>query len=304
MTDRQRAILALTGVNILWGSTFFLIKWSIDAVGRAAGEEAAAAAWVGFLAIRFSLSALATALVFPGALRRLRDAGLWRNAFWIALPGAAGHFLQTAGLVSVTPAMSAFLTSLYVPATPLAAWLLFRKRLAPSLAPAIAIALAGLWIMNPPTAPSFGVGELLSAACGLAFGIQIVTIDRLAPRHDTSALTLASSLWIGGAFAAGALATPAAVRTLKPAVLLRLAADTRGALPYLSLLVAATVVSLWVMNRFQKDLDPNHAAVVYATEPIFAAACSALFYGERFTAAAIAGGALIVAANVWAGKKS
>lgn len=303
MEGRRKAILALMGINILWGSTFFLIKMGLAGTARAAGLPEREI-WAGFLAMRFVLAIPAVLVVCPGAAGRLADAPLWRSAFWIGLAGAAGHFLQTSGLLWVTPSISSFLTSLYVPATPVAAWLLFRRPLPRSFLPPVGLALAGLWIMNPPTDPRFGIGEVLSAACGIAYGVQIVLIDRFSGRHEAGALTVAASLVIGGLLLAAALATPGGRTALSPAALARLASVPSGILPILFLSLVASSLPLLAMNRFQKALDPTHAAVVYATEPIFASLFSALFFGEAMTVPILLGGALVVAANVRAGRVS
>ncbi len=303
MTDRKKAILALTGVNILWGSTFFLIKIGLDGVAAATSlptEEIG----TGFLAIRFLLAIPAVLVVSPGAFARLADAALWKGAFWIGLCGAAGHLLQTLGLVSVSPSISAFFTSLYVPATPIAAWLLFRRAWPKALLPCVGLALAGLWVMNPPTDPAFGAGELLTIGCGVMYGIQIVVIDRFSTRHDAGAITAAASVVIGGILLAAALATPGGRAALSPAALAALAGSPAALLPVLFLGLVASSIPLLAMNRFQKALDPTHAAIVYATEPIYAAAFSAAFFGEILTAPILLGGALVIGANVWAGKAS
>lgn len=303
VTERRKAILALTGVNILWGSTFFLIKMGLDGLAAATAlpEQEIGA---GFLAIRFLLAIPAVLMISPGAFRRLADAGLWKGAFWIGFTGAAGHFLQTSGLVRVSPSISAFFTSLYVPATPIAAWLLFRRAWPGSLLPSVGLALAGLWIMNPPTGPRFGVGEILTVGCGVMYGIQIVMIDRFSGRHDTGALTAAASVVIGGLLLAAACATPGGRAALAPAALARLAETPSALLPVLFLGLVASSIPLLAMNRFQKALDPTHAAVVYAVEPIYASAFSAFFFGEILTTPIFLGGALVIAANVWAGKAS
>lgn len=303
MTDRRAAILALTGANVLWGSTFFLIKMGLGGVAAATGLPMAAIG-TGFLAIRFVLAIPAVLAIAPRSAARLADPGLWKSAFWIGLAGATGHFLQTSGLLWVSPAISAFLTSLYVPATPVAAWLLFRRPLPGTLLPSVGLALAGLWIMNPPTDPRFGIGEILTAACGIAYGVQIVLIDRFSGRHDAGALTLAASVVIGALLLAAGLATSGGRTALSPGALVLLASSPSGVLPILFLSLVASSLPLLIMNRFQKALDPTHAAIVYATEPVYAAAFSALFFGETIGLPMLLGGALVISANIWAGKAS
>lgn len=294
MRDGRAAVLALTGVNVIWGSTFFLTKQSLDALAAATGAPVADT-WAGFLLLRFVLAALLGALVFPTALPGLRSAALWRDAAWIALPTAAGFALQTAGLARVSPSASAFLTSLYVPLTPVAGWLLFRTRLPQGLLAPLILAVGGLWILTPPTAPGFGTGELLSAACGIAFAFQIVAMGRVGARHDARAMTLAMFLLIAAlaALPGWAVASRALGRLEGPGLWAIVFNGT-----------VASVLPFWVMCRFQHRLAAAHAAVVYAAEPVFAAALSAACFGERFGPAVYLGGGLVVAANVWAGLRA
>ena len=292
----QLAVFLLTLVTAIWGATFFLTRWFLDGLAGASGIPASSWAVTGvFLFARFALGGALALLVFPSTLRSSWT--LWRDAAWVALATAAGFLLQTVGLASVSPATSAFLTSLYVPLTPIAAWLLFRRPLPRVLAGAMALALAGLWILTPPTSPAFGLGEALTAACGAAFAVQIVLLDRTAGRHDAGAFTAAMLVLCALAFLPLLAADP---RLLSPTVWARLPAQA-----WLALLLTGTlasVLSFWIMCRFQPFLDPSHAALVYAAEPVFAAAFSALWFGERFGATALLGGGLLVAANVWAGR--
>lgn len=273
MTPAGRAVLALTAVNVLWGSTFVYGKDAIGACGS----------WEGYLGLRFAIGAAATALCFPGSLKRLSSGALWRDALLLAMPTSAGFGLQAAGLVRVTPSESAFLTSLYVPFTPLAGWLLFHARTPRAILPALALALGGMWLISPPTSPCFGAGEVLSAACGAAFALQIILTDRLAPRHDAAALALATLAILAAAFlAVGGLP----------------AAPPLGTMLYLGGL--ATVIPFWAMNRFQATLPPAHAAVIYAAEPIFASVFSWAKGRETLGPVQLAGAALVVSANALA----
>ena len=287
MTSSRRAVLVLTAVNLLWGSTFFLTKRSLEALGTG---------WAPWLALRFLAGAAATLLVFRPRLEALRSGALWRDAFWIALPTSAGFALQSAGIPGVSPATSAFLTSLYVPFTPLAAWLLFRTRPSRSLAVGLVVAGAGLWLITAPDGVGrLGRGELLSAACGAAFAVQIVLVGRLAPRHDAGALTSAMALIQALGFLLLALCGDGLPVS-------RALGDPWAWGPLLYMGVVVNVFAFWAMNRFQHRLDASHAAVVYALEPLFAAAFSALWAGERFGPIALLGAVLVVGANLWTGR--
>jgi len=289
VTPSRRAILVLMAANVAWGSTFFLTKRSVEALD---------AGWASWLALRFGVGALAALLIFLPALGALRSVALWRDALWIALPTAAGFALQTAGLKAVSPATSAFLTSLYVPFTPLAAWILFRSRPPKTLAVALVLALGGLWLVTAPQGlEGLGQGELLSAACGAAFAVQIVLIGRLSPRHDPRALSAALGILLTLAFL-----LPALLASGGELPFVHMLEDPWAWGPILYMGAGVNLFTFWAMTRFQPRLEASHAAVIYALEPVLASLFSAVWAGERFGTAALAGAALVVAANLWAGR--
>ncbi|TLY28999.1 MAG: DMT family transporter, partial [Ignavibacteria bacterium] len=56
----------------------------------------------------------------------------------------------------------------------------------------------------------------------------------------------------------------------------------------------ATVIAMWVQNRYQGDTSPTRAAVIFAVEPVIAALFAYFVRGELIGFAGIVGGALIV----------
>jgi drug/metabolite transporter (DMT)-like permease len=66
----------------------------------------------------------------------------------------------------------------------------------------------------------------------------------------------------------------------------------------LLLAVFATIIANGLMVFYQPNVDPTRAAMIYLTEPIFAAAFAYLFIHETLTPKAMLGGGLILAANL------
>jgi drug/metabolite transporter (DMT)-like permease len=62
---------------------------------------------------------------------------------------------------------------------------------------------------------------------------------------------------------------------------------------YLTLL--ATVLSIYVQTRYQKDTTPTRAAIIFSVEPVIAAGIAYLALGEELGAAGVAGGVFIIA---------
>lgn len=85
---------------------------------------------------------------------------------------------------------------------------------------------------------------------------------------------------------------------LNPALLGKILAAPEAAWTIAYNALLASVVAIWLMNRFQRSLAATRAAIIYTLEPVFAAALSAAFIHEPMTPRKILGGAIIVAGNV------
>ena len=170
------ALLALIAVTAVWGVTFVQVK---DAV--------ALYPLFAFLAVRF---AIATGALAVPALPRVRGLGV-KGASGGVLLGlllAAGYALQTAGLERTTVSSTGFITGMYVVLTPLLALALFRARIGPAAWGGVVLAAAGLALLSGIHAGSVG-GDLLVLAAAAVYSLQIVLLERYAPRYDPLGFT-------------------------------------------------------------------------------------------------------------------
>ena len=266
----MRPVLALLLVSALWGGTFVAIKRGL-----------ADASPLLFVALRFLLATLA-------ALPLLRSGAALRRALRTGIPLGlvllGGYTTQTLGLVTTTPARSAFLTALNVTIVPIWAFALFGRRPAPTSLAGLAIALPGLWLVTGAGGPDWTPGELWTLACAVLFALHVVLVARWGATADTGGL-LVAQLATTGILALAA--TPVLERPhLTPTPWLATALASTA--------VLATAGTTWLQLRFQPRVDPTRAAVIYATEPVFAALFSWGLRVERIDAFACAGGGLIV----------
>src|SRR6266487_2489202 len=172
-----RALVTLIAVTAVWGVTFVQVK---DAV--------AIYPLFAFLAVRF---AIATATLAPPAARRVRDlgrSGAVGGAF-LGLLLAAGYVLQTAGLERTSVSSTGFVTGMYVVLTPLLALALFRVRVGRVAWAGVALAAAGLALLSGIHGGS-APGNLLVLGGAAVYSLQIVLMERFAPRYDALAFTL------------------------------------------------------------------------------------------------------------------
>jgi len=273
-SQARRADAVLVSITAFWGLTFVLVK---DAVASADPFT--------FLVLRFTLGAGLLSFV---AWRRMRGASLLRAGTGLGLLLFVGFAAQTAGLQFTTPSRSAFLTSLSVLLVPLLSVLLYRRRPPPTSLLGVALAMCGLWALagGASLGPTFGLGkgEVLTLVCALAFALQMTLLERLARRHAAAPL-VAVQLWTVAALALLAMVG------LGPR--LRLGWPLAGAVLLTGAggSAAALLLQAWAQAR----TTAVRAALVYALEPVFAAAYSQALGRERLGAREVLGGGLILA---------
>jgi drug/metabolite transporter (DMT)-like permease len=274
MSRRSTAELILFATTFIWSSTFIVLKWGLDELSPLL-----------FLALRFTLAAALFALLFPASVRGL-TAGALRDGAWLALFFALGFALQTVGLQYTTASKSAFITGLMVIFTPLVQYLWLRRLPTRANLAGIAIVTTGLWLLTDPLAGGrLNIGDVLTFFCAISFAVFIVHIDRVSRRHEPLTLTLAQIIPTAGYcwLAVALLETPRFEPTWIGV----------GAVVYLA--VAATIVTGYVMTRYQKETTPTRAVVIYTIEPVWTALMAAALLDERLTVAAMIGGGLILA---------
>jgi drug/metabolite transporter (DMT)-like permease len=266
------AIVALILVTAVWGVTFVQIK---DAV--------AIYPLFAFLAVRFLI---ATGVLAVPAWRRVRGLGAkgWAEAALLGALLAAGYALQTAGLARTTVSSAGFVTGMYVVLTPLIALALFRARIRTEAWIGTAIAVAGLALLSGVHAGS-STGDLLVLAGAATYALQIVLMERYAPRYDPIALTLVEML-----AACVSLAIVAAAR--------RDFSVPHGWTVWGALVVTgvfASALAYLFQSWAQKRLDATRTALVFSLEPVFAGIFGFALAGDRLGLAGWAGCVVILA---------
>ena len=266
------ALLALFVVTAVWGLTFVQVK---DAV--------AIYPLFAFLAVRFAIASLVLAVPAAPRLRSLgRGGAVAGTALGLLL--ALGYALQTAGLERTTVSSAGFITGLYVVFTPLLALLLFRTRVVPAVWLGVGLALLGLGLLSGVGAGD-PVGDALVLAGSAAYSLQIVLLERYAPRYDAIAFTQAEML---AAFAGFALVAVAAGQIEPP----------RGWTVWGALLVTgifASALGFLVQTWAQRRTSATRTALAFAMEPVFAGVFGFWLAGDRLGAVGWAGCAVIMA---------
>jgi drug/metabolite transporter (DMT)-like permease len=272
VTTRNRAELVLLATTIIWGGTF--------AVNKIALIDASPLA---FITVRFFVATLFFLVFFRRSLFPLPPGAVRRGGL-LGLVLFLGFATQTVGLVTTTASKSAFITGMMVVIVPIMQIAVEHRPPKIGNIVGIAVVVAGLWFLTSPAGGSFGAGDALSLVCAFFFAIYIVQLDVVSQTMSTLQLTflqMAAMLVLSGVSAV-------AFEDIR-------FVPTRGLLLSLAYLtVFATVITLLVQTRFQKDTTPTRAAVIFSIEPVIAAVVAALLLGEQMNAVSAVGAALIL----------
>ncbi len=267
----MRQLATLVAVTAVWGVTFVQVK---DAV--------ALYPLFAFLAVRFAIASATLAPVAAGRIRGLGREGAVAGAS-LGLLLAVGYALQTAGLQRTTVSAAGFVTGLYVVFTPVIALGLFRVRIGPAAWGGVALATAGLALLSGVEAGSPS-GDALVLGGAAAFALQIVLMERYAPRFDALAFTFVEMLAAFAGFGVvaiglGDLEIP------------------RGWTVWGALLVTgvfASALAYLVQTWAQRRMSATRTALVFALEPVWAGFFGFALAGDRLGLFGWAGCAVIM----------
>lgn len=265
---------ALLAVAAMWGISFVWMKDILDQQDV-----------YSFLACRFFVAALAMLIARPKVVAKI-------NLRVLSIGGAAGaalglgYIFQTLGLERTTPAITGFITGLYVVLTPLIGVFLLRDRLTAAAWFYIGLATVGLGVLSI-SGWSIGFGEILVLVSALLFAIHIILLGRWSSHFDTYTLTFVQ------------LSTCALVSGI-PAVTNGFQAppdkQTWGVVIFTALF--ATFFAFIIQTWSQARISATKVAVILTTEVVFAALFSVALGAEPLTARILIGGSMVLVSMI------
>ncbi|WP_370567328.1 DMT family transporter [Deinococcus sp. DB0503] len=283
MSSHTRGLLLLVLVTAIWGSTFAVVK----ELGTQLPPPV-------LIAWRFLIAGV---VLWPMlALTRSKEKSrpaprsrpLWRDGLILGAWLIAGYGTQTVALQTTGANRAAFFTALSVVLVPV--WLTFAQRrpLPLALWLALPLAVAGLALLSWEGG-KLVVGDAWALACAVTYAGFIVTLERMAARHEALRFTFAQLVavtllaWTWAVWAAPAQLWPPAAAW--------------GPLLYLG--IAATALTTLLQTVGQRAVSAAEASLIYALEPVMATFFSFLLIGERVGLRGALGGLLVIAATLF-----
>ena len=271
ISRRHLALLSLLAVTVVWGWTFSWMKQALDVATGHLGSDGYALAVVLFMTLRFDVAALVLPLVMPGSRKHLGDVGVWKDGGLLALILLGGFYFLMFGLKELSPAVSAFLTSLYVVFTALIEAGFRGKRHGASIVFGVILATLGAGYISGPPRLNFDWAEWLTVICAFLFAVHIVVTDIVTRRRPALAVTLTSFTWMTLASVVVLPLVLSATGGVVAADLWMVTVDVAFLRPMLLSSILATVFAITAINVFQREMPPVRAAILYALEPVWAA---------------------------------
>ncbi|WP_338036983.1 MULTISPECIES: DMT family transporter [Metabacillus] len=279
------ADLSLLLVAFIWGSTFVIVQKAIHFMPPHF-----------FNGIRFFAAAVILTMISIRVTRfRLSKdtllAGMSLGVFLFL-----GYAFQTVGLLYTTSSKTGFITGLSVMIVPLLSIWLLRERARKTVYFAAGLGTAGLYLLTLSDFSSLNIGDLLVLFCAAAFALHIIFTGRFSGSHDAWMLTIVQLSTVSIlSFLASGVFEAANVK------------ENFGSMFTFEVLFAliitalfATAFAFFVQTKLQQYTTASRVALIYASEPVFAALTAFIFIGERMTVYGMIGCLLILAAMLTA----
>lgn len=265
---------ALLTVAAMWGISFVWMKDILDQQDV-----------YSFLVSRFAVAALVMMVVNPRFLKKLNRKIAAKGAL-IGTALGLGYIFQTLGLERTTPAITGFITGLYVVLTPLIGALILKEKLTIQAWFYIALATAGLGVLSI-SGFSIGTGELFVLISAFLFAAHILLLSRWSKDFDAYTLTF--------------------VQLLTCAIVSGIPASINGFVAPPDLQVWAVVIFTAVFATFfafviqtwaQARISATKVAVILTMEVVFAALFSVALGAEPLTLRILLGGSMVLVSMI------
>lgn len=276
------AKLALLTATLIWGSTFVLMKDTVDVIPPS---------WLLFA--RFTIGWVLLSAIFHKKLKMLNKK-YWISGAVIGLCLFCAYFSQSVGITGTTPGKNAMLTAGYCVLVPFLLWIVSRKKpdIYNILAAVICIIGIGMVALSyEGETLTIVPGDAMTLLGAFFYAAHMVAVWVLARDKDPILITILQF------FYSAVFCLIASVVTGTPLNVAEIPTQNIVMLIYLGLF--GTTTALLLQNIGQKYVQPSAASIILSLESVFGVAFSLLFFpGEKKDPIIFAGFVLVMIAVI------
>ena len=273
-------------MTVIWGGTFVIVKESLSDISSML-----------FIAFRFGIATVVMSLLIFLWKKKIDTASLKAGIF-LGFLLFLGFATQTVGLKFTSATKSGFITGSLVVMVPIFQTIILRKAPTKGAIIGTLLVFAGLIFLSSggesvfsllsELGNNFSFGDTLTLICAAFFALHVVYIGVITPKYDFAVLVFlqvatASVLSLVSSFVFEAASFEPLHVDFTNYLLFGLL--------YTGLL--ASLVNLGLQTRFQKEVTPTKAGIIYSFEPIFAAIFAFFLLNEKITNFEFIGSTLI-----------
>ncbi len=271
---KYKSEIILILVTILWGATFVIVKEALQEISPML-----------FIAIRFIITAL---FLLPFVMKQKLNLKSVYPGILLGVLLFAGFATQTVGLKFTSATKSGFLTGTSVIMIPLLQVLIEKRPPTKGVVLGTILVMLGITFLSSggnsfvtllqDFGSNFNLGDGLTLICAFFFALYIIYLDVETKKHN---------FWV--------LLFVQIVTTMVLAILFAIVFSTTGLeeikysystkliLAILYTAIFATLITTALMTKYQKNITPTKAGIIYSFEPLFAAVFAFFLLGEKIT---------------------
>ena len=273
------ADFSLLFVAIIWGSTFIIVKQSVESTPV-----------FPFLFMRFALAGMLLILINAPKLKAI-DKGVFIDGVMLGIALFLAYAFQTFALTVTSASITAFITGLFVVFVPVLSSVFLKKLPRQEAMIGVVFATIGLAFITLQGKFFVSFGEFLAFVCAFFIAIHIILTDKLSRRNDFGLLTMVQVNMVALFSLIFSLFLDSHVIPIhfNNQLIFSLIINS----------IFATVVAFVIQTSMQKHTTPTKAAIIFIMEPVSSAFFSYWIGGELLTAKQYVGTSFILLAMVF-----
>ncbi len=272
-------------VTLLWGATFVIVKDAIQEISPLL-----------FITIRFVIAGI---ILFPFMLKKSFDKKSVLSGILLGVLLFLGFALQTVGLKYTAATKSGFLTGTAVILVPVLQFLIEKRPPKKGVIIGAIVVMLGVTFLSSGGSSvltllsdfgtNFNFGDGLTLLCAIFFALYIIYIDMETTKYDFGILLflqIVTVAFLGIIFSF--LFNQIGIEEIK----ISISNKSLFAVFYTS--VFATLITTALQTKYQKNVTPAKAGIIFAFEPLFAAIFAFFLLDEKLSNFGYIGAALII----------